>query len=291
MALAALAAAGSSPLARGLPPHGNCPCRRPRIIPARAGFTSFPYGTEGGTGDHPRSRGVYETSGSLRESTNGSSPLARGLQGDLVVLEVVEGIIPARAGFTRSAPESSPRSRDHPRSRGVYQHGQQPAQPAAGSSPLARGLLRRPLPQSKSHRIIPARAGFTLPPVSVRWPRWDHPRSRGVYPWRPHERGPRRGSSPLARGLPPGNMIRKPLFGIIPARAGFTRRRTGVTTEARDHPRSRGVYETSGSLRESPSGSSPLARGLLGPGPVDHRSGRIIPARAGFTRCGVHLAW
>ena len=71
------------------------------------------------------------------------------------------------------------------------------------------------------------------------------------------------GSSPLARGLhvagdPPGGE-----FGIIPARAGFTRHRL--------RPRRQGA------------GSSPLARGLRPHLPVEHQRERIIPARAGFT--------
>ena len=91
------------------------------------------------------------------------------------------------------------------------------------------------------------------------------------------------GSSPLARGLRiqfgPFMLER----GIIPARAGFTARAGSPTDAARDHPRSRGVYVTRGSSPGATSGSSPLARGLLGH--ADAARGRlgIIPARAGFT--------
>ena len=53
------AAAGSSPLARGLPGRGHRGSRALRIIPARAGFTRD-VGEESLCGpDHPRSRGVY----------------------------------------------------------------------------------------------------------------------------------------------------------------------------------------------------------------------------------------
>ena len=113
---------------------------------------------------------------------------------------------------------------------------------AAGSSPLARGLLRRYLRRRINRRIIPARAGFT--------PAWrracpahpDHPRSRGVYQFalratinildHPRSRGVYRskrlhhhlghGSSPLARGLPATAGSPPPSRRIIPARAGFT---------------------------------------------------------------------
>ena len=92
-----------------------------------------------------------------------------------------------------------------------------------------------------------------------------------------------RGSSPLARGLPPTHPQFPPPARIIPARAGFTgSSRTGATRHG-DHPRSRGVYVNQPTMVRSIPGSSPLARGLPRP---RHRPGaedRIIPARAGFT--------
>ena len=51
-----------------------------------------------------------------------------------------------------------------------------------------------------------------------------------------------------------------------------------------DHPRSRGVYVTAGAQLGSVGGSSPLARGLQFCDALVNRIGRIIPARAGFTR-------
>ena len=155
-------------------------------------------------------------------------------------------------------------------------------------------------------RIIPARAGFTARAPAAGSAPPDHPRSRGVYPSsrssptgspdHPRSRGvyvhsqvkrsPRTGSSPLARGLrrglTPGGLDGR----IIPARAGFTRRPRPPQVGARDHPRSRGVYTSPRRGTGTTAGSSPLARGLPRgySGFSPHR--RIIPARAGFTRCG-----
>ena len=172
----------------------------------------------------------------------GSSPLARGLLALGHDPPRVRGIIPARAGFTTVPARTRARTRDHPRSRGVYVNNY-------------KGSVW-------DLRIIPARAGFTwrrtIFPGAVR----DHPRSRGVYFgvvcvlslwW---------GSSPLARGLPadPGRVPGPP--GIIPARAGFTRPRGGGCPPCRDHPRSRGVYRGCHATGPSWPGSSPLARGL-----------------------------
>ena len=175
---------GSSPLARGLPRRSLPPtpptrdhprsrgvyvsARLPasstsRIIPARAGFTRRPGFPEECTWDHPRSRGVY------------------GVGANGAVAEV--GIIPARAGFTTASLWSK-------------DGGQ-------GSSPLARGLplavsaepwVPRIIPARAgftpphdmtiiSAGIIPARAGFTITRSGTRQLTWDHPRSRGVYPF------------------------------------------------------------------------------------------------------------
>ena len=193
----------------------------------------------------------------------GSSPLARGLRGDSQNCRENRGIIPARAGFTVRRRGYPDRSRDHPRSRGVYKSIIVNVVYVTGSSPLARGLRRRTRPDPLSQP--------------------DHPRSRGVY----HSPTPpfptRRGSSPLARGLQIETMGHSHQFGIIPARAGFTGHVCERGRSARDHPRSRGVYRLSSIIHHHLSGSSPLARGLLvGLGAVPFLS-RIIPARAGFT--------
>ena len=115
-------AAGSSPLARGLPVQDQRRGGQWRIIPARAGFTWARPATPFGSPDHPRSRGVYEQ-----------------------VLDVRRRqvrIIPARAGFTPwwSAPGGP--GPDHPRSRGVYSATSPRTWITTGSSPLARGLPR-----------------------------------------------------------------------------------------------------------------------------------------------------
>ena len=171
----------------------------------------------------------------------------------------------------------------YPRSRGVYTTIYEMAGGPYGSSPLARGL-RRPRRRTGGRRgIIPARAGFT-PTGGVRGRgRWDHPRSRGVYPDGHSEPHYGSGSSPLARGL---RLVEEVLRGdlrIIPARAGFTQYAPPSGRTPRDHPRSRGVYRIGERWRIAIRGSSPLARGLRG-GIVDgHHVGGIIPARAGFT--------
>ena len=174
----------------------------PRIIPARAGFTQSALAS---AVSHP-----------------GSSPLARGLPTENWNQLADARIIPARAGFTyRRVPGGSSR-RDHPRSRGVYGPAHAAGGGGHGSSPLARGLLLLPHIAEHGRRIIPARAGFTAASSWAALAAPDHPRSRGVYVRYWWTSAPAAGSSPLARGLPPGN--------------------PQGPSARRDHPRSRGVY-------------------------------------------------
>ena len=234
-----------------------------RIIPARAGFTTAPGCPSRSAWDHPRSRGVYTSRSLMPAARAGSSPLARGLQGGRSALINNAGIIPARAGFTPALASRQEAATDHPRSRGVYHAG-------AGGPGHDVG-------------IIPARAGFTTGAAGSTGAAGDHPRSRGVYP--PDHPAPGRcgGSSPLARGLRLRHDRGEGRPGIIPARAGFTGRRTTASPLRMDHPRSRGVYYSSRSPPSGAPGSSPLARGLLSKAASVSWRARIIPARAGFT--------
>ena len=111
----------------------------------------------------------------------------------------------------------------------------------------------------------------------------DHPRSRGVYAGSSRPGSSGTGSSPLARGLRRIAPETVTDGGIIPARAGFTRKPCRRRAGAPDHPRSRGVYPTTTCTPVMTLGSSPLARGLLRIPIGDDVARRIIPARAGFT--------
>ncbi len=134
----------------------------------------------------------------------------------------MSGIIPARAGFTGSGSSPATHHRDHPRSRGVYFHLAVVLDATHGSSPLARGLRHQGHRHGGGHS--------------------DHPRSRGVYERCDAGLSALPGSSPLARGLLLEGLRDAIVKGIIPARAGFTRRTSFSWSSATDHPRSRGVY-------------------------------------------------
>ena len=80
------------------------------------------------------------------------------------------------------------------------------------------------------------------------------------------------------------NSVDKSGVGIIPARAGFTLVGRFPLPAQSDHPRSRGVYVSVAMCCVVRLGSSPLARGLHELMSLVKGGGRIIPARAGFTR-------
>ena len=172
---------GSSPLAQGLPSHQGHRRRHPRIIPARAGFTTCRRPGSRSRPDHPRSRGVYPRRPWPAATPAGSSPLARGLRDLRVPRRGGCRIIPARAGFTPRPRRARHARADHRRSRGVYAPRRYRGLDAGGSSPLARGLRVGSISPRSGLRIIPARAGFTWPTGTAAWWRPDHPRSRGVY--------------------------------------------------------------------------------------------------------------
>ena len=196
-------------------------------------------------------------------------------------------IIPARAGFTEIVEALCPDATDHPRSRGVYGDRTTVTDHPLGSSPLARGLRWRWSCHILLIGIIPARAGFTTCRTRRSARRPDHPRSRGVYADKMGNGKGRSGSSPLARGLRMVCVRVLCTCGIIPARAGFTVLAYGYDNRVTDHPRSRGVYvlRPVGGLGRL--GSSPLTRGLRQEHVGLADRDRIIPARAGFTSCGL----
>ena len=152
---------GSSPLARGLRARRMGGLDALRIIPARAGFTLHHHEIISASRDHPRSRGVYRRRSSLILEIAGSSPLARGLRVSIISSLLTAGIIPARAGFTKTELAWRRSQTDHPRSRGVYAISSPGPASTQGSSPLARGLPQTIPKLTDRTGIIPARAGFT----------------------------------------------------------------------------------------------------------------------------------
>ena len=214
---------GSSPHARGAPAYSAAMLSINGIIPACAGSTyllaccfvlcwdhprmrgehSTPCGVEKLKGDHPRMRGEHDEYLSHIFRVMGSSPHARGAQGDAVVVNHNDGIIPACAGSTTIVYTDNT----------TY----------TGSSPHARGARCRAGRDGDGAGIIPACAGSTGRRRPATAGGRDHPRMRGEHNPANAGTGPHWGSSPHARGalIPVRSMIHSK--GIIPACAGSTR--------------------------------------------------------------------
>ena len=192
-------------------------------------------------------------------------------------------LIPAHAGKTPPTRRQTESARAHPRSRRENDEKWAASDAIQGSSPLTRGKLVDGVDRDRAAGLIPAHAGKTEEALRVLKPGGAHPRSRGENKERHGEVIAAQGSSPITRG----KLHRAcGLFicpGLIPAHAGKTACRIAQSCCGRDHPRSRGENESSGAMKASGPGSSPLTRGKLIVGlpiPVD---ARLIPAHAGKT--------
>ena len=154
---------GSSPLARGPHKTGQGRLTVAGLIPARAGTTWARLPGRAHYRAHPRSRGDHAGAAGTSTLPPGSSPLARGPRCAVVDSTGSLGLIPARAGTTSSRPLSPSRPRAHPRSRGDHTPLTLASCALKGSSPLARGPRDSIMHFSRSHGLIPARAGTTSP--------------------------------------------------------------------------------------------------------------------------------
>ena len=258
---------------------------RNRIIPARAGPTRYiNQGGEQGT-DHPRSCGANVVMWSISHAIYGSSPLVRGQPQTGQKCINVYRIIPARAGPTIALPSSTIPRPDHPRSCGANTCKRACCRVRRGSSPLVRGQRNGCNQLHRPCRIIPARAGPTAPPTADIKLWSDHPRSCGANIALLKFSALDSGSSPLVRGQLINCRVRSRRRRIIPARAGPTGARIRSLFASPDHPRSCGANRDYLTVKVHSAGSSPLVRGQRCCESCRKYAIRIIPARAGPTKC------
>ncbi len=191
---------GSSPLARGTRDKAWNGLGDVRLIPARAGNTSWSGNGRCAETAHPRSRGEHRKSITQKESHFGSSPLARGTRVARAFCLHLLRLIPARAGNTLIPSLNFFSAAAHPRSRGEHSPCSGQIESLCGSSPLARGTRRRFGRTVRRSRLIPARAGNTSLAIDAPMVRAAHPRSRGEHRATYPALQVHLGSSPLARG-------------------------------------------------------------------------------------------
>ena len=157
----AVGGAGSSPLARGPHRSGGYRPRPGGLIPARAGTTPDSSLVDSIARAHPRSRGDHGLPVRAGPGQAGSSPLARGPHSVEFGGPGIGGLIPARAGTTRTGARTGPGAGAHPRSRGDHSLSRLRLRLLSGSSPLARGPPHPQVQENPGRGLIPARAGTT----------------------------------------------------------------------------------------------------------------------------------
>ena len=236
----------------------------------------------------------------------GSSPHVRGTRVPSVDVQIIPGIIPACAGNTSGRAWRRMNARDHPRMCGEHASTCKEMLGRVGSSPHVRGTHEAVVVSHVSSGIIPACAGNTFN-ISIRLlPLGDHPRMCGEHHEEPLDGLQTAGSSPHVRGTPfPLNGERQNR-GIIPACAGNTHNCPCSSQHTGDHPRMCGEHETSLTVLNISTGSSPHVRGtrrghgfaVVPQGIIPACAGNTHRARAGRRQprdhprmCGEHMIW
>ena len=193
-----------------------------RLIPAHAGKTFGARSWMGISTAHPRSRGENALMRLLKSRRCGSSPLTRGKPASDRGHGTPARLIPAHAGKTpHGTTRGTPRPA-HPRSRGENIVPRGRSARAGGSSPLTRGKLQTGPCAPWAWRLIPAHAGKTSWREAPRRSGPAHPRSRGENRAADLDPSAPRGSSPLTRGKPRGEVDAAVAERLIPAHAGKT---------------------------------------------------------------------
>ena len=185
------------------------------------------------------------------------------------------GLIPARAGKTDVERQVLRAHRAHPRACGENITLTILMPVAPGSSPRVRGKLREGDHTGLPARLIPARAGKTRTAWTWAPTAWAHPRACGENRRVISSMCMSRGSSPRVRGKHRPSVGLGVPDGLIPARAGKTAGCSAVSSSGTAHPLT----------GQEPYGSSPRVRGKREHAHQGMLGARLIPARAGKTRC------
>ena len=278
-------ATGSSPRVRGKLDPAHVYALYRRIIPARAGQTGWFMLAGTVCPDHPRACGANLHARRRLATVSGSSPRVRGKRRGMLPCSISIRIIPARAGQTKANVMPRHLRPDHPRACGANVRGARYAVLRDGSSPRVRGKPGGDPPVGHQLRIIPARAGQTPACSHCRRTFPDHPRACGANQQSAYLRRGQYGSSPRVRGKLKQRFRIWKRGRIIPARAGQTLRPDDVAGPDADHPRACGANLPCEQSHEVTAGSSPRVRGKLLASDRCQPVCRIIPARAGQTRC------
>ena len=274
---------GSSPRVRGKQFFHPILIVSTGLIPARAGKTTHWCGRWTRCSAHPRACGENEIARAEDVNGNGSSPRVRGKPVELDRVSRADRLIPARAGKTTRDPSSRSGLWAHPRACGENWANAGKTVPFEGSSPRVRGKRGRGREGRRLRGLIPARAGKTYENKTGQPITAAHPRACGENTLTTWPATGSSGSSPRVRGKRNHLAGQAPDAGLIPARAGKTRRRPRPGCSTRAHPRACGENTATPPPWLFDSGSSPRVRGKPSPSTTLRYILGLIPARAGKT--------
>ncbi len=236
---------------------------RLRFIPAHAGNTTVVSRQIVSDTVHPRACGEHIALNDRAGSMSGSSPRMRGTPvADLVRQQLVR-FIPAHAGNTSAEPCSIMQTPVHPRACGEHGCKLPGIFPPHGSSPRMRGTRITGANRILCPRFIPAHAGNTPSPRTMRSPTSVHPRACGEHVFRARCDGDNIGSSPRMRGTRHAVFPQLQPHRFIPAHAGNTSAAVVIIVLVPVHPRACGEHYCSEVSIVAADGSSPRMRGTL----------------------------
>ena len=153
----------------GSPPHTREAHRRlsadyvpVRITPAHAGSTVCSQPCDGGSEDHPRTRGKHHGGVLVKVPRTGSPPHTREAHPNSFLTSFCGGITPAHAGSTRPSAPQRRKSWDHPRTRGKHVVSMAQKKVTSGSPPHTREAQALLSYAVLRFGITPAHAGSTV---------------------------------------------------------------------------------------------------------------------------------
>ena len=213
---------GSSPRVRGKRVGGRVGAHPHRLIPARAGKTDAVHPALFVRRAHPRACGENRSRTASTRASSGSSPRVRGKRTRAGRGRRPRGLIPARAGKTRTAARTHSPWTAHPRACGENHDPRGVVIAPSGSSPRVRGKRADRCAGQPRKRLIPARAGKTPGRRGAHPQPRAHPRACGENNDPLDSDCPAMGSSPRVRGKRSRTSSNVDMVGLIPARAGKT---------------------------------------------------------------------
>ena len=257
------ARSGSSPRVRGTGAASGTASGRTQYIPACAGNRKAAATDTFRRAVHPRVCGEQPRSVSTRWASSGSSPRVRGTGPGDAAGRRARRFIPACAGNSGPAGDTTRRAPVHPRVCGEQVRPVRLDFSAIGSSPRVRGTAVPDDLDGGVARFIPACAGNRRPIARTMRSAPVHPRVCGEQMLSSVSSASSSGSSPRVRGTAIPHRTRMPRKRFIPACAGNRSRVRARGWWATVHPRVCGEQSAKPGTDGAVDGSSPRVRGTV----------------------------